>query len=468
MKRLGSLFQRARKKKFVRDTLILQVSTVVQNGTYFVTSVLTAKLLGLEQLGRWTTSRELYTFVFFMVSMGLTNAAISMYSRAHGADDDSARVNAIAALLKLGAVVTALLLAAAVFVMPWAGEYFYRDRTIGLVTSVLCFSVAGEILRALAMAVLGGSRQMKRYALFDMTTNVLRVGLVASALAISPTPMAVGVAYLAHGFTSGLLALRAYAQVRADGDPRLAPPPLRRVLAAVPSAPLREFFGLAFLLSLSKAMNTLVPRLAPLLIPILGVSTISQGMEANGAYSVGLVLTMVLTGGVGAIAQNVLPTMGQKMGESDVTLLELAPLFRRLSLMAGAISMGTTLLSVPIMWFVVTYAYGAEFAEAFEYYLLLATGNLFIGFAVIVEPFYIYAKRLGHHVAQSLVYSVLAVAGIASATTAFGPKGAALAAGLCKLFVLCHLVYIWVYFRRARARRDTLPTESDDSLADPT
>lgn len=463
MKRLTSLFHRARRKKFVRDTLVLQAASIVQNGTYLITSVLTARLLGRFDLGRWNTSRELYMFAFFLVSMGLTNAAVSYYSRAHGAGDEEGRVNALAAFLKLGCIVSLLLMGLGLFAMPWLGERFYDDRMVGVVASVLCFSVVGEILRSLALAVLSGSRQMSRYAAFDMTTNVLRVGLVAAALAYSRTPMAVGVAFLAHGILSGLLALRAYRQVTQLDDPRLSPPDLREVWRRVPTAPLREFFGLAFLLALSKAMNTLVPRLGMLVIPVLATTTVDEGFQANGVYSVGLVLTMVLTGGISAVAQNVLPTLGQKTGESEMGIDEQGHLLRRLSLTAGGLAVLATLLSVPIMWLVVEYVYGAEFSEAFEYYLLLATGNLFIGFAVIVEPFYIYAGRMRHHVAQSLVYASLATAGIASAAYLFGPKGTAAAAGLCRIFVLCHLVYIWVYFRRARARRGDPPSDHTDS-----
>ena len=448
-----------KRRKFVRDTLVLQLGNVLQSGTYFITSVLTARLLGRLELGRWSTSRELYMFVYFMVSMGLTNACVSRYSQAKGAGDEDAAVESLAALLKLGLLMASLVAALGFFLAPWAASHFYDDRSVGHVTAILCFGSLGEVLRSLTLAVLNGTRQMKRYVMFDGVTNVLRVGLVGTALFVSRTSEAVAWAFLSHAVLSGLLGLVTYQRTRAL-DPRLAPPPLGRVFAAVPSARLSDIFGLSALLALSKAMNTVVPRLGPILIPWLAVDA-TTGFKANGAYQVGMVLTMVLSGGVGAIANNLLPTLGLKMGGSDVSIAELGKTLRRLSLYSGGLTVAATLVSLPIMWVVIHLFYGSEYVDSFEYYCLLVTGNLFIGFAVIVEPFYIYARRMHIHVAQSLVYATLAIAGIATATREYGPKGAALAGGLCKVFVLFHLVYIWWFFRRSR--RDLPPQAPDES-----
>ena len=186
IKRLVRGVKKAHKKKFVRDTLVLQASTIVQNGTYLLTSVLTARHLGTELYGKWNTSRELYMFGFFMVSMGLTNAAVSSYSRAKGRGDDAKTIEALASMLKLGGIVTLLMILLGVFVAPAAAEHFYGDRQVGVVATLLCFAVVGELLRSLALAIFNGTRQMKRYAAFDMTTNVLRVGLVWGALLGKP------------------------------------------------------------------------------------------------------------------------------------------------------------------------------------------------------------------------------------------------------------------------------------------
>ena len=58
----------ASQKKFVRDTFMLQAASLVQSGTYLITSLITTHMLGKEEFGRWTTSRELYTVLFFVAT----------------------------------------------------------------------------------------------------------------------------------------------------------------------------------------------------------------------------------------------------------------------------------------------------------------------------------------------------------------------------------------------------------------
>jgi O-antigen/teichoic acid export membrane protein len=445
--------KKAGQKKFVRDTLVLQFASLVQSGTYLVTSLITTRMLGLELFGRWTTSRELYMILFFLVNLGLTNAAVSRYSKAKGLGDKEASVFALAALLKLGGIMALSLLVLGWLAAPSLAAHFYEDRSVGVVAGVLCLATVGEVLRSLTLAIFNGTRQMRTYATFDVATNLLRVGLVAGALFISPTPTAAAWAFVAHGTLSGIAGLYIYRWARRL-SPDLAPPAFREVLAAIPRAPLSSFFGLSFLLAIAKSMNVVVPRLGMLFIPAVAVANQMgrEGMEDNGAYKVGSVLTMVLGGAIGAIGTNILPTLGLKMGQSDVPIDKLGGMLRRLSLTAGALGVGATVLSIPFAWLVITYGYGPQYAESFEIYLWLATGFLFTGFAVIIEPFYIYADRMKHCMIQNLVYATLMTVGIYSATKAWGPKGAAAAAGLGQSVVVFHLVYILVYFRRAPAR----------------
>lgn len=446
-------FKAAFQKKFVRDTVMLQAASLVQSGTYLITSLITTRMLSKVEFGSWTTSRELYTVLFFVANLGLANAAVSRYSKAKGTGDGKASVLALAALLKLGCFMATAVVLMGWLLAPELGSYYYADRSVGVVAGILCLATVGEVLRSLTLAICNGTRQMRTYAAFDVTTNILRVGLVTVALFISPTPTSAAWAFVAHASLSGGAGLYLYRRARrlpAD----LAPPRFRTVLAAIPRAPLSSFFGLSFLLALSKSLSTVVPRLGMLFIPAVAVAQHmgEEGMEGNAAYKVGSVLTMVLGGAIGAIGTNILPTLGLKIGQSDVPIEKMGGILRRLSLTAGGLSIGATLLSVPVAWLVITYGYGAPYAESFEIYLLLASGYLFAGFGVIVEPFYIYTGRMKHCVVQNLIYASLLTAGIYMATTTWGPAGAAAAAGLGQAVVLFHLVYIYIYFHRSSAR----------------
>jgi hypothetical protein len=60
-------------------------------------------------------------------------------------------------------------------------------------------------------------------------------------------------------------------------------------------------------------------------------------------------------------------------------------------------------------------------------------------------------------VVLNLLIGGLALLGIYLGGEFYGPKGVAAAAGLCHVLPFVHLVYMWVYFRRARARNSGSP-----------
>ncbi len=452
---IRGLVQRFGSHRFVRDTFVMQISGIVQAGTYLVTSVLTARLLGDHEMGRWSTSLEMYMFVYFMMNMGLARAATSMYSAALGRGDFTRATDAIAALLKLGVIMIGLILAFGFLVAPSLAESFYGDREVGEFAALLGFGCVSEVLRALMMAVLTGSRQMKRYATFDIIANVLRVGFIGGALLWRPEVGVVVVAYLVHSVVTGFLAVDAYNRAR-RGDPALAPPSWGALFAAFPTAPLRQFFGLSYMLALSKSMHGVVTKIGMLVIPGMAVLVASgEGMSEAAHYKIGYVLNLVLQFAVSAIPTTLLPTLGLKMGTDDVPISELGGVLRKVSVAAGGITALLTVLSVPFMWLVINYGYGPGYEDAFRYYCLLAIGNLFIGFGVITDPFYIYAGRLRHSIVQNVIYSCICLVVMALGARHYGPMGVAGAVGLCRGLVLLHLVYIWIYFRRQRA----LPAE---------
>ncbi len=435
-------------RKFVRDTVALQTTSLVQSFSYLLTSILTARFLGPHELGRWVAGREIYTLIFLLLSLGLSTAAISLYSTAMGKGDRAEARDVLASLLKIGGVVVLAVIALGYGLGPWAGEQFFGDRGVGLFVRIICFASVGEIMRAVAMAALNGTRQMKRYALFDMTANVLRVGFVATALILGTGAEPVAFAFVAHALATSVLAFLAYQGARREGG-EMAPPHLGEVVAAIPAAPIRAFLGRGSLLALNKLFDALGNRIGIILIPALGVAMASETRwEDNAAYSIATVLTLVMAGLVGAIARAVLPTLGLQSGESEVHIENMGPLIRRVTLIAGGLSFLAILATIPVMWGIVHWGYGAEYGEAFTYYLWIVLGQLSMGFMVAVDAFYIYSGRLRQYVFINMVLITVALAVIVTAGTVFGPMGIAVGTGISVNLRFVHLVYIWRYFKR--------------------
>jgi O-antigen/teichoic acid export membrane protein len=444
----------ALRTRFVRDAFVLQVALAFQAGTYLLTSVLIKRYLGLEDMGRWVSAREMFTLAYFLFSSGIVNATLSRYSEAVGRQDRRQAVDVLAGMLKIGALSSMLVLALGLSLGPWAGERWYGDRAVGEYTALLCISGLFEVVRGIAVAALQGTRQMRAFAWFEITTTALRVVIVWAALAAGlGLPGVVG-AFLVHMLLAGVVALVFYERAR-RGLPKLAPPPLKDVFAAVRHATLRHVFGIGYLIALNKSMNTLVPRFGMLLIPALAVAAGSQteGFEDNAAYSIGWVLAWGLGLAMGGVAQTLLPALGLKLGATDVPFDQMGGYLRRISLASGTFMAVATILFTPVAWLIIRFIYGEDATRAFPFFLRLAAGNLLIGFTVVVESFYIYSGKLRQAVVWNLLLAAIALAGTVLAGRFFGSMGVAAAAGLVPGLGLVHLVYMGFYFRRARSRR---------------
>jgi len=439
-------------KKFVRDAAVLQVASFVQAGSYLLTSVLTKYFLGMHEMGRWTAARNIFSVAYFLVTMGVVGATVSRYSEGVGRGDRGACINALAAMLKIGLVSFVIVTAAAFLFAPAISEHYYADHEVGHFASLLCIAGLFEVVRGLTVVALQGTRQMRSFAWFDITSSMIRMVLVFGALAGGFGVRGVVWAFLLHMALAGAISLHFYGRAR-RGDPKLAPPPLGEVFAAVPGANVRSIFGLSYLMALNKGMGTLVPLFGAVLIPGLAdVKLSGEAFKANAAYQIAYVLSWGLGMAMTGVVQALLPALGLKLGRTDAPFEQMGGLLKRVSLTAGSLMVGATVLSVPVMYFEIKVFYGAGAEDSFKYYLWLTAGNLFIGFTVVTDVFYLYSGRLKLAVRINLLLAAVALGGIVLGGKLGGPIGVAAAVALTDGLGLFHLVYIWLFFRRAKAR----------------
>jgi O-antigen/teichoic acid export membrane protein len=362
-------------------------------------------------------------------------------------------VNALAGMLRIGVLAAALVTAAAFLFAPAVSEHFYKDREVGQFAAILCVAGMFEMVRGLSVVALQGTRQMREFAWFDISSSLVRIGLVFGVLSAGFGVRGVTWAFVVHMAVAGGLALHFYGRAR-RGDPKLAPPPLSEVLAAVPRAPMAEIFGISYLMALNKGLNTLLPLVGGLLIPgMKDLQATGEAFAANAAYKIAYVLSWGLGLAMTGVAQALLPALGLKLGQTDTPFEQMGGVFKRVSRNAGFLMVGMTLLSVPVMYLVIKLFYGTGAEDSFKYYCLQTTGNLFLGFTCVIDAFYIYSGRLKFAVRLNLVLGTVALFGIFLGSKLGGPIGVSLAVGLVDALGLVHLVYIWLYFRRVKARK---------------
>ena len=438
-------------KKIVRDTLVLQGTTLLQAAIYFLTSVLIANYLGKAGLGRWDFARSLFLFAFFLVTMGVGNATVARYSLALAEQDRKRCIDALASLLKLGSVAFVAVVTLGWWLLPLLSDWWTADAEVGHIAWILCTAGLFEVVRTLTQAALIGARQMMAFARFDATINVARLLMIVAvvkwtALGLpggEPGIMGIAWVFVANLVFGGVLGLWAYRRAQVTVEQKLAPPPLGEVLAAVPGSSLRGLSNVSFVLGLNKGLNDLLPRYGSILIA-------GYSFEDNGAYSVAFVISWGLAQLVGGVNRALLPALGFKIGNSGVPFEKLGRVFLRVTLASGLLFAVVTGLSIPLVPWVLGAFYEADFAESYGLFLGLVLGNFFIGFGAVIEPFYLYAGRLKAFTAWNLAWCTLWVLATTAVSRHIGPKGVAVAVGCLRLFVIFHLVYIWRYFLRAR------------------
>jgi hypothetical protein len=79
----------------------------------------------------------------------------------------------------------------------------------------------------------------------------------------------------------------------------------------------------------------------------------------------------------------------------------------------------------------------------------------------VIDAFYIYSGRLKFAVRVNFLLAGLALGRILLGGKLYGPIGVSARVGLCDAMGLFHLVYMWLYFRRARARNGPSPGTPD-------
>lgn len=450
--RLANLLHRVRRKQFVRDTAVMQVASVVTAITYLATSVLIGRHLGHEELGRWVAARELFSMVFMTLSAGLVQVSVARYSRAVGSQQRAERVQALAALFKLYLVAALLVLLAGALLAPGFAEIQYGDREVGVIAAILCTTGLAEALKSVMVVSLQGTRWMADYARFEISINVVRLGLIATVVSLDFGLPGVMWAFVAHALVVSIWSLVVYARLQL-GERENKPPPLREVLGAVSGASVRELFNTAYFLSIFKVMNTLIPRMGNVIIPMAGI-TLAGSFGEGGHFFVAYVVAQALAELCASVNKALMPALGLKLGKTDVPFDQMGRLILRVTLISGTCMTLVAAASIPVMHSAFGLLWGEEFAQAANFYPWLALGVGMTGFAVAVEPFYIYSGKMSFALRQNIVFGLLALAMIVTGAMTHGPKGVAVATGLCRCFGAFHLVYIWCYFRGAAVKAD--------------
>lgn len=436
------------KSKFIKDTVWLQLGSFLTIGTYILTSMVLARSLGPVEFGRYDLATKFYDLCFFISNLGLINVTVVRYSHAMGGKDRDGKVLALAAFLKIYLIMAVTIVVLGFFLCPFIGVNFYSDHRVGYFGWALCTMGLIEIMRVMARAVLLGTRQMRDAACLDSAVALLR--LIVLIMAVAGGYGLEGVIYgsVLHAGLSTLIGFRFFFLLRKE-DASIAPPGLGEIFKAMPRATLREFFSMGFFIALNKNMVQIVLALGSFFIA-------KVSFHATGQLRIAMILMWGLQMLLSGINQNLLPTLGFKMGGAGhKDILRMGPTLFKVSMASGLffiVLTGGFLLFVPT---IVSLIYGPEYHDSISIVMILAAAHLTIGFGVIAEPFYIYANKVKTAVAINVVIFALLIPAGYFATENYGLTGVACYLAAARFLVVVHLGYIAWYFYRMRGQKAT-------------
>ncbi len=314
LNRLPPQLQRLTRSKFIRDTLILQVSKIGNTLLSVISLAITIRLMGPENFGIWRLILALFGISQAFDLTGVGMATATRLAVAIGRNDEPEILNLLALYVKIG-LAWALLTAAALFsIGPVVARALYGPETqVAQWIGLFSLSLIADTLYTMVVVVLQARRSMKTWAyLQNINQLVLTVSVVVAVL-LSATPQGIVAGRLFYSYSTMLLAFYVYVHSRASGS--LTFPPLGAIFRRAVGVSPRGYWRFGVLLALDKNVSNLYVQ-----VPIALVGVLS-GNVAAGFLGVAIDAISRLTTLTSAILDNLQAVVPQSIGRGDYSRL---------------------------------------------------------------------------------------------------------------------------------------------------
>jgi O-antigen/teichoic acid export membrane protein len=365
-------------RKFVQDTLALQIGKITQIALSLISSVVVWRVMGPEAFGVFALAQS---FLVVWQSLDLTGVGTSTGVRlaiAIGAGDAGEILDLMAFYVKVSvAVNVGLALLIRLLGTQVASAMQNEERIAGL-AFWLAVAFIADGLYNLVIIALQSRRSMRTLALMqNLNQLVLTVSLIAAVL-ISPTPESLVLGRLVYSYATLALALLAYTRVRTQGQ--LPYPTLRAIAARARTVSVRPYWRFGVANAIDKNLASLFVQLP---VQIVGIFAGTLAVGYLNLALTGIAQSSVLTSAVFDNMQAVVP---QAVGRGDYAALWRNFMRVLLVLALGAVVVyGALVLLAPL---VIPPVLGAEWIPAIPVLTTLAIYGAITTVGGIFGPLY--------------------------------------------------------------------------------
>jgi PST family polysaccharide transporter/lipopolysaccharide exporter len=307
---LTDLLRRLLRRKFVQDTLVLQVGKITASAISFISSVVVLRLLGPAGFGAWTLAQSFFIIWQTPNLTGIGPATSTRLAIAIGARNEREILNNMAFYVKVavawGVLNTGLL---ALLGPPIAANAYESGAHIGELAALLSFTLIPDALYGLAVIALQARRSMRVVAALQIVNQLTLVASYIGALLISSTVESLVIGRLVYSVTTMLIALSVYQRLRTQDG--VVYPSMRAVLARALAVPVRPYWRFGVANALDKNLGGLFMEIPTQMVGILSGNAQAGYLEASFK---GITLVNQLTS---AVFDNMTAVVPQAVGRGD-------------------------------------------------------------------------------------------------------------------------------------------------------
>ncbi len=319
--------QQLLRRKFVQDTLVLQIGSAIRVGVNFVSSVLIARLMGPSSYGEWALTASFFAIWQSLNLTGVGPSTLTRLSAAVGGRDEQEALNLLAFYIRvmlLWALPCILLMT--VVGIPLASWLYTREVTlfggavisqpdaqVGVMAALYAWVLIPDGFYNMVVVALQSRRAMSMVALL-LDVNAVILGVcVVGALLISPTLPGMVVGRLIYSLLSMLVGLWLYGREREQGT--FSYPSLRAILAHSRRVALRPYWRFGVVIALDRNAANLFIQVP---VQLVGIFT---GVESAGYLQLALRAVQLPNNLTSAIFDNMQAVVPQAVGRGDYARL---------------------------------------------------------------------------------------------------------------------------------------------------
>jgi len=373
--RLRTFFRR----KFIRDTLILQIGKVGITIFTFLSALLVARLMGARDYGVWALAQSVLSIAQAFNLTGLNTSISTQLPMAVGAKDEREVLNLLAVFVKValfwGIGVTAVLLLVGPLL---TGIAYNGDSHIGLLAAFLSFTVLPDMLYGLITTAFQSQRAMRQLVILTNLNQVVLLLCTFVALAISPTPESMVISRITYSTSTFFMALWFYQRYRRNYA--VPYPPFSAIVQRIRDVAIRPYLGFGFLNAVDKNVANLYTEIP---LQIVGIFA---GNAAAGYLELGFKALTIPATFASALFDNIQAVVPQAIGRRDY--IQLRRNFLRVLLVLGVGSIAFYVLFALVVPILVPLVFSAQWIPAIPVVTALAVYGVMGTVGGIFGPLY--------------------------------------------------------------------------------